>query len=97
MIFGSFDIWVYAGSYEHPETKVSTKFLPDHTVIITSPDLEGTRAYGAIRDEEAGFQAVPYFSKSWVEKDPAVRYLLLQSAPLPVPYRVNAAMCATVR
>ena len=94
---GSFDIWVYAGWYEHPETKVLTKFLPDHTVIITSPDLEGTRAYGAIRDEEAGFQAVPYFSKSWVEKDPAVRYLLLQSAPLPVPYRVNAAMCATVR
>lgn len=94
---GSFDIWVYAGWYEHPETKVLTKFLPDHTVIITSPDLEGTRAYGAIRDEEAGFQAVPYYSKSWVEKDPAVRYLLLQSAPLPVPYRVNAAMCATVR
>lgn len=94
---GSFDIWVYAGWYEHPETKALTKFLPDHTVIITSPELEGTRTYGAIRDEEAGFQAVPYFSKSWVEKDPAVRYLLLQSAPLPVPYRVNAAMCATVR
>lgn len=94
---GTFDIWVYAGWYEHPETKALTPYLPDHTVIITSPELEGTRAYGAIRDEEAGFQAVPYYSKSWVEKDPAVRYLLLQSAPLPVPYRVNAAMCATVR
>lgn len=94
---GTFDIWVYVGWYEHPDTKAITPFLPDHTVIITSPELEGTRAYGAIRDEEAGFQAVPYFSKSWVEKDPAVRYLLLQSAPLPVPYRVNAAMCATVR
>ena len=94
---GTFDIWVYAGWYEHPDTKALTPYLPDHTVIITSPDLEGTRAYGAIRDEEAGFQAVPYFSKSWVEQDPAVRYLLLQSAPLPVPYRVNAAMCATVR
>lgn len=94
---GNFDIWVYAGWYEHPDTKVLTPYLPDHTVIITSPELEGTRAYGAIRDEEAGFQAVPYFAKSWVEKDPAVRYLLLQSAPLPVPYRVNAAMAATVR
>lgn len=94
---GTFDIWVYAGWYEHPDTKALTPYLPDNTVIITSPELEGTRAYGAIRDEEAGFQAVPYFSKSWVEKDPAVRYLLLQSAPLPVPYRVNAAMCATVR
>lgn len=94
---GTFDIWVYAGWYEHPDTKVLTPYLPDHTVIITSPELEGTRAYGAIKDEKAGFQAMPYFSKSWVEEDPAVRYLLLQSAPLPVPYRVNAAMAATVR
>lgn len=94
---GEFDIWVNAGWYEHPTTGALTPFLPDHTVIITSSDLEGTRCYGAIKDEEAGFQAVPYFAKSWVEKDPAARMLLLQSAPLPVPYRVNASMCATVR
>lgn len=94
---GDFDIWVYAGWYEHPDTGALTPYLPDHTVIVTGPDLEGTRAYGAIRDEQAGFQAVPFFSKSWVEQDPAVRFLLMQSAPLPVPYRVNAAMCATVR
>ncbi len=94
---GDFDIWVNAGWYEHPTTGALTPYLPDHTVIITSGDLEGTRCYGAIKDEEAGFQAVPYFAKSWVEKDPAARMLLLQSAPLPVPYRVNASMCATVR
>ena len=94
---GTFDIWVHAGWYAHPDTGVLTKFMPDHTVIITSPELEGTRAYGAIKDEEAGFQATPYYSKSWVEPDPAVRYLLLQSAPLMVPYRVNASFCATVR
>lgn len=94
---GDFDIWVYAGWYEDPATEALVPYLPDYTVLITSPDLEGARAYGAIRDEEAGFQAVPYFSKSWVEKDPAVRILLLQSAPLPVPYRVNASFSAKVR
>ena len=93
---GDFDIFVYAGWYESPTTGALTPYLPDGTVIITSPDLEGVRAYGAIRDEEAGFQALPYFPKSWVEPDPAVRYLLLQSAPLIVPYRVNASLCATV-
>ncbi|MBX9937112.1 MAG: major capsid protein [Burkholderiaceae bacterium] len=93
---GDFDIWVYAGWYEHPTTGTLTPYLPDGTVIITSPDLEGVRAYGAIKDEAAGFQALPFFSKSWVEPDPAVRYLLLQSAPLIVPYRVNASLCATV-
>ena len=88
---------MYAGWYEDPATETLVPYLPDYTVLITSPDLEGARAYGAIRDEEAGFQAVPYFSKSWVEKDPAVRILLLQSAPLPVPYRVNASFSAKVR
>ena len=59
--------------------------------------FEGVRAYGAIRDEDAGFQALPYFAKSWKENDPSVRYLLMQSAPLTVPYRINASFCATVR
>jgi len=66
-------------------------------VLVISPELDGVRCFGAIKDEEAGFQALPYFPKSWLEKDPAVRYLLMQSAPLPVPYRVNASFCATVR
>lgn len=87
---GDLDIWVYAGWYEHPDTAAVTPYLPANTVLVLGADIEGTRAYGAIRDEAAGFQAMPYFSKSWTEQDPAVRYLLLQSAPLIVPYRVNA-------
>jgi len=58
--------------------------------------VEGYRAFGAIRDEEAGYQPLPYFSKSWIEKDPAVRWLLLQSAPLMVPYRINGSLSAQV-
>lgn len=94
---GSFDIWVYAGWYENPANGTLTPYLPANTVLVLGPDLEGTRAYGAIKDEAAGFQATPYFAKSWLEQDPAVRYLMLQSAPLPVPYRVNASMCVTVK
>ena len=94
---GDLDIWVYTGWYEDPATGSLVPYLPANTVIVTGPDLEGTRAYGAIKDEAAGLQALPYFAKSWVEQDPAVRYLLLQSAPLTVPYRVNASLCATVR
>lgn len=93
---GDFDIYVCVGWYEDPATGTLTPYLPDNTVIVTSPDLEGVRAYGAIRDEAAGFQAMAYFSKSWLENDPSVRYLLMQSAPLPVPYRVNASGCFTV-
>ncbi len=93
---GTFDIWVYVGWYTHPDTGANTPYLPANTVLVLGPDLMGTRAYGAIRDEAAGFQPMPYFAKSWLEEDPAVRYLMLQSAPLTVPYRVNASACATV-
>lgn len=94
---GDFDIWVYSGWYEDPDTRLLTAYLPENTVLMVAPELEGVRAYGAIWDEAAGFQAMPYFTKSWVENDPGARILLMQSAPLPVPYRINASLAATVR
>lgn len=94
---GDFDIYVYADWYVDPADGQEKPILPAYTVILTSQEVQGTRAFGAIRDEAAGFQAVPYFAKSWVNEDPAVRYLLMQSAPLTVPYRVNASMGVTVR
>lgn len=94
---GDFDIYVDADWYVDPADGQEKPILPAYTVILTSQEVQGTRAFGAIRDEAAGFQAVPYFAKSWVNEDPAVRYLLMQSAPLTVPYRVNASMGVTVR
>jgi hypothetical protein len=65
-------------------------------VILLAPRLQGVRAFGAIRDHSAGFIAQPYHSKSWVDEDPSVRYLLTQSAPLLIPSVPNASFCATV-
>lgn len=94
---GDLDFWVYNDRYIDDSDQVR-KLLPDYTVLIGSTtQLEGTRCYGSIMDEKAGFRAQRYFSKSWLEEDPAVRWLLLQSAPLLVPYRPNASFCATVR
>jgi hypothetical protein len=91
-----FNIFVYAGWYLD-DAGAEQPILPSGTVIMSNgAQLEGTQAHGAIRDEEAGYQAFEYFTKSWVEKDPSVRYVLTQSAPLVVPSRVNASFCATV-
>ena len=97
---GDFDFWVYQDTYVD-EDGVTQKLLPDYTVIMGDSggepgSIEGTRCYGSILDEEANWQASRFFSKSWLEKDPSVRMLLLQSAPLVVPYRPNASFCATV-
>ena len=94
---GDLDFWVYNDRYVD-DNDVVQKLLPDYTVLIGSPtQMEGTRCYGAILDEKAGYRAQRFFSKSWLEEDPAVRWMLLQSAPLLVPYRPNASFCATVR
>lgn len=94
---GDFDFWVYQDTYVDPIDGATKKLIPDNTAMVLDPiEIMGVRAYGAIRDEEAGFQARRFFSKSWAEQDPAVRYLLLQSAPLVVPYRVNASLTASV-
>ena len=91
-----FTIIVYADWYLDPATGDEKPMIPAGTVILTGPQIEGVRAYGAIKDEEAGYQALPYFPKSWVEKDPSVRYLLTQSAPLAYPSRPNGTLRATV-
>ncbi len=92
---GDFNIWVYAESYVDDAGAVQ-KYLPDDYVLMVGPDLEGVRHFGQIKDEEAGYQALDYYQKSWIQKDPSVRFLMLQSAPLVVPYRVNASLSARV-
>lgn len=93
---GTFDYWVYADWYLADASDASeTSMLPEGTVIGVG-DVEGVRHFGAIKDEEAGFQPLEYFVKSWVQKDPSVRYMLMQSAPIIVPYRINASFCMTI-
>lgn len=92
---GAYDYWVYADWYVDPDTNAEVPMLPNGTVIGVG-EVMGVRHFGAIKDEDAGYQSREYFSKSWVQQDPSVRFLLMQSAPLMVPYRPNASFCATV-
>lgn len=93
---GELRFWVYQDWYVD-DNGTEQKMIPDYTVILASPDVDGVQHHGAIRDEEAGLQGLEFFSKSWVVPDPSRRILLMQSAPLIVPYRPDATFCATVR
>ena len=92
----TFNIWVYAGWYVDPADNNEKSIWPSNKLVMTSPAYSGVRCFGAIRDERAGLQPMEYFPKSWIQEDPSVRFLLMQSAPLLVPYRVNASVTATV-
>jgi hypothetical protein len=91
-----FNVFVYSGWYVDPVSGTETPILPAGTCILTGGQIEGVKAYGAIRDETAGLQAVPYYVKSWVEEDPSVRFVMLQSAPVLFPQRPNASFKAKV-
>lgn len=93
---GQVRFWIYADWYVD-DNNVTKPVLPDYSVLLVSEDLDGVQHHGAIKDLDAGIQAREYFVKSWTVQDPSSRILLMQSAPLIVPYRVNASFGATVR
>lgn len=95
-----FNIFVYSGWYIDPADGQEKPIFPDGTLVMTGAALEGVRAFGAIAeatdDNNVILRAVPYAPTSWVERDPPMRYVMTQSAPLVVPYRVNASASASV-
>lgn len=91
-----FNFFVYSSWYVDPVSGTETAMLPAGTVLgLGGQAVEGVQHYGAILDHDK-LAAVEYFVKSWLDQDPSVRYLLMQSAPLTVPYRINATLRATV-
>lgn len=93
--WGQFDLWVYNDWYVD-DSNVEQPMLPDGTVIMCGPDMMGTRAFGAILDPAFNYGPMPYAPKTWVSQDPAQRFIMMQSAPIVIPSRVNAALAATV-
>ena len=93
---GGFQFWQYQSQYTDSDGTVRN-MMPDYTVIMGSPSGgEGIRLYGAILDDEV-LEALPRFPKEWVQNDPSVRYLMTQSAPLPVIPNADATVAITVR
>ncbi|SDX90272.1 Phage major capsid protein E [Albimonas donghaensis] len=97
---GQFDVWTYSQPYTN-EDGTAGNMMPDYTVILGGRGVEagvaGYQAHGAIKDPRAGYQPLEIYPKSWIEDDPAVEWVMSQSAPLVIPARPNASLCATVR
>lgn len=95
--YGEYPIFVYNHKYIDPVDGQTKQVMPDNTVVLVSREgLQGVRHFGAIKDLKANIQARDVFVKSWEVEDPSARFLLMQSAPIMVPYNVNAALVATV-
>lgn len=92
---GTLDVYVYS-DYYHDVDGTSKDFMSSKDIVLTGPGVGGVRAFGAILDNKAGFQALPIFPNMWSENDPPVVYCMAQSAPLMVPVNPNCTLKATV-
>jgi hypothetical protein len=93
---GSFDFWTYQDFFEGQNGELG-KFIPDFTMWLTSPAVEGVQAHGAIEDADLGLIAAEYAPSVWNERNPSKRHAMTQSAPLVVPTRVNHSARLRVR
>lgn len=93
------DIVSYEEWYIDPADNVEKPLLPSGTVIMASDDSNATgfnMAYASIIDVNNGTFSLPRVPKSWMQQKPSVRYLALQSRPLPVPTMVDSWYVGTV-
>jgi hypothetical protein len=93
--WGQYDLWLYNDWYVD-STNTEQPMIPDGTVIMTGDDLMGTRAFGQILDPAFNYGPMAYAPKTWINEDPAQRYIMMQSSPIVIPSRVNASLSAFV-
>lgn len=89
------ELYVYSDYYQDPDGTI-VPFMDASDVVLTGPNVQGVRCFGAIQDKAAGWAAVPIFPKMWDENDPSATLIMNQSAPLMVPVNPNATLHATV-
>jgi hypothetical protein len=84
-------IWSYSDWFLD-ENGDEQPMIPTNYAILGSTAARGTRHYGAILDLKVPAGGTPprRFPKSWEEDDPSVRYVMVQSAPLPVLHEPDA-------
>ena len=83
------ELWVDRSKYVD-DNGTEQFYLPQNNVVGFA-DAEGVRCYGAIKDFDAGLQALERHQKMWRENDPSAEFVLTQSAPLMVPKKPNAS------
>jgi hypothetical protein len=93
--WGQYSLWIYNEWYVD-DNDVEQPMIADGTIILAGSDMMGTRAFGQILDPAFNYAALPFAPKTWVSEDPPQRYLMMQSSPIVIPNRVNAAFAASV-
>lgn len=93
------DVYSYEEWYIDPTDDTEKPIIPSGTVIMASSNSNSTgftMAYASIIDVNHGTSNLARVPKSWMQEKPSVRYLALQSRPLPIPTMVDSWFVGTV-
>jgi hypothetical protein len=89
--WGNFDLWLYNDWYIDPLDNVEKPMIPDGAYYERCrPD--GNACLWRYSGSGIQLWSAGLCAKSWVEKNPAQRLILMQSSPLVIPSRVNASL-----
>ena len=92
----------FIDDWTDPSTPVESPIVPAGTVLLGSTNAKTTIYYGEITltdsNAASGFRSVigEKAAQTWIEEDPAARYLALHSRPLTVPQEVDSWFVGTV-
>jgi len=93
------NIYSYLDWYVN-DSDVETPMVPAKKILVGSTRAQTVVNYGAVVVKDDSGQMATYMAdrvpSSWVDDDPVVRWVQLQSRPLPVPTQVDAFCSATV-
>ncbi|WP_321367942.1 major capsid protein [uncultured Desulfuromusa sp.] len=89
------DLYTYQSWYTDDDGNTQP-YVPADKFWLGSSAAKNKKLYGMIQDLKAGNFAVKRFPKSWEKEDPSVRYILVQSAPLPALLQPDAFVSAKV-
>lgn len=76
------DLYTYQSWYTDDDGNTQP-YVPADKFWLGSTAAKNKKLYGMIQDLKAGNFAVRRFPKSWEKEDPSMRFILVQSAPLP--------------
>lgn len=88
-IQGRFNLFIDSRDYEDEDGNTQP-FLSSGEVLLASTRIEGAQGFGAILDDDV-LHAMRAYPKEWKRQDPSATMCMTQSAPLPIPQRVNAS------
>jgi len=75
---------------------VQVDIMNPRDLVISTPDVGGVMAFGAILDAKAGLRPQAVFPKMWEAEDPSALNIMTQSAPLPILTQPNRTFHARV-